>query len=197
MIYWYDTLESTNSYAREHLDCFDNLSVIAAKCQTKGRGQGDHSWTSEPGKNMTLTVVLRACVDFELEAKDAIIITHITTCAIRNFLSTFGIKTRIKWPNDIYVGEKKICGILIENILKGHYIQNSMIGIGINLNQSSFSKDLPNPISVKQLTGTEINLEEAVKKMEECFTSVFFKALTPQGRETLKQEFDKNVFFVR
>lgn len=195
MIYWFDTLDSTNSYAREHISGFDNLSVVAAKCQMKGRGQGDHSWTSDPGKNMTFTVILKPDGDFTIEAKDAILITHIATSAIRRFLRGYGIETAVKWPNDIYVGDRKICGILIENILKGKIVECSMIGVGINLNQDCFPPDLPNPVSVLQLTGKKHRIEDAVERIADCFSAAFAESGTPADRDSLKREFDNCVFF--
>jgi len=197
MIYWYDTLESTNNYAKEHIEDFDNLSVIVAKCQSKGRGQGDHSWLVEPGKNMTFTVIIKPDADFSLDAKNTILITHLTTRAIRRFLSGYGIKTRIKWPNDIYVEDKKICGILIENILKGHDVKVSMIGVGINLNQTIFPAELPNPVSVKQITGSESNLEQSISDIAACFAETYELAKTPQGRLDLKREFERDVFYLQ
>ena len=103
-IIWHKEIDSTNSEARRHLADIDNLSVIAAEFQTAGRGQGDHTWTSLRGENLTFTVVLKFDRGFLL-ARDALLITQVTTLALRRFLSSKGIESKIKWPNDIYVAD--------------------------------------------------------------------------------------------
>lgn len=91
-ILWHDCLSSTNTYAREHIQDLDNMSVVAALAQTGGRGQGEHTWESEPGRNLLIS--------------DAV------ACSVVQLLDEYGIKAWIKPPNDVWVGEKKICGIL-------------------------------------------------------------------------------------
>ena len=161
-IIWYDTLESTNSEARRHISDVDKMSVTAAVCQTAGRGQGDHSWTSDAGANLTFSVTLKPR---DLAARDALMLTQATTHAISRYLALKGITTRIKWPNDVYVGEHKICGILIENILSGKDIAASIIGIGLNVNQVSFPADLPNPISIAALTGRSYDIRAELESL--------------------------------
>ena len=161
-IRWLDKVDSTNNVARSMLQSCDNLSVFAAEEQTCGRGQGDHSWHSRKGENLTFSIVLKFQEMTALRAADALRITEVITTAISSYLRGLGIATRIKWPNDIYVDNSKICGILIENQFEGEMISSSIIGIGLNLNQTTFPEDLPNPVSVAMLTnesydpGTEL-----------------------------------------
>ena len=144
-IIWLDVAESSNDEARRAIDSLDNLSVVAVRCQTSGRGQGTHTWESAPGENLTFSVVLKEPGIFPNEQ---IAISQITALAVVRFLALHGIDAKIKLPNDIYVGDRKICGILIENTLCAGKIKWSIVGIGINVNQTTFPSSLPNPTSI-------------------------------------------------
>ena len=138
-IEWLDEIDSTNSELRRRIGALDNLSVIAARYQTAGRGQGTHTWLSPEDENLTFSVLLRFGKGglSPLPATEAVRITQMATLSIRSFLLSEGVESRIKWPNDIWVGDKKICGMLIENILDGKYVASSIVGIGVNLNQKA------------------------------------------------------------
>ena len=144
-IMWFKSLDSTNEEARRHISDIDNLSVLSALEQTDGRGQRGNTWTSNAGENLMFSIVLKSPV---LMAEDNFALNEIAALSVADFLSTYGIKAEIKWPNDIYVGEKKICGILIENSFRGKTISSSIIGIGLNINQRNFNVNLPNPTSM-------------------------------------------------
>jgi len=144
-IMWFKSLDSTNEEARRHISDIDNLSVLSALEQTDGRGQRGNIWTSNAGENLMFSIVLKSPV---LMAEDHFALNEIAALSVADFLSTYGIKAEIKWPNDIYVGEKKICGILIENSFRGKTISTSIIGIGLNINQRNFNVNLPNPTSM-------------------------------------------------
>lgn len=127
--------------------------VIVARNQTSGRGQRGNSWESEPGQNLTFSLLLRpenliASRQFELSMVVSIAIAE----AIGHFLPREN-RPEIKWPNDIYVGNKKICGILIQHSLKGPGIDRSVVGVGINVNQEVFLSDAPNPASIVHFNG--------------------------------------------
>ena len=191
MIFWFDRLDSTNNVAKRLSSHIDNMSVIAASCQFGGRGQGDHTWQSEPGANLTFSSVLKFGEEEVLAARDACTLTHIATWAVLRFLSDVGIEAKIKLPNDIYVDGRKICGILIENTLLGANVKESIIGIGLNLNQRSFPSDLPNPVSACQLTGKELDLDNSLRTLSGYITSAYIKANSLQGRKVLEEEFGK------
>ena len=144
-IIWLESVDSTNDEAKRHISDIDNLSVLSALEQTAGRGQRGNSWTSAPGENLMFSIVLKSPA---LMAEDHFALNEITALSVADFLSTYGIKAQIKWPNDIYVDEKKICGILIENSFRGKSISSSIIGIGLNINQRNFNVNLPNPTSM-------------------------------------------------
>ena len=193
-IIWLKLTDSTNDEARRRLDVLDNLSVVAARTQTSGRGQGDHTWTSEPGQNLTFTFVLKFPPCAPLAASEILRITQTVTHALREYLLSKGVAARIKWPNDIYVGDKKICGILIENILGGKQVAASMVGIGLNLNQSRFPADLPNPVSLRQVTGRRYDLREELVLLREELKKSASLLDSQEGRTELARYFDAYVF---
>ncbi len=193
-IIWLKLTDSTNDEARRRLDVLDNLSVVAARTQTSGRGQGDHTWTSEPGQNLTFTFVLKFPPCAPLAASEILRITQTVTHALREYLLSKGVAARIKWPNDIYVGDKKICGILIENILGGKQVAASMVGIGLNLNQLRFPADLPNPVSLRQLTGRRYDLREELVLLREELKKSASLLDSQEGRTELARYFDAYVF---
>lgn len=153
-IIWHESVDSTNKVCRRMLEAGEplaKLTIAAAKSQTAGRGQGDHLWHSASGENLTFSALIR--FGNRLAARDEQLINELVCPVICAFLSSEGIEARVKVPNDIYIGDRKICGILIENILDGPNVDWSIIGIGLNLNETDFPAGLPNPVSLRQLTG--------------------------------------------
>ena len=126
-IIWLETVDSTNSVLRKRIPDLDNLSIIAASEQTAGRGQGTHTWFASPGANLTFSILYRFEGDCALAVADVILVTQVTTLAIRDYLLRYGVEARIKWPNDIWVGDRKICGILIENTLENGSVRESVV----------------------------------------------------------------------
>ena len=145
-IIWLDRVDSTNEEAKRRISDIDNLSVLSALEQTSGRGQQGNSWSSNPGENLTFSIVLKS-LDLVRPAEQ-FLLTEIASLSVVEFLARHGINAKIKWPNDIYVGSKKICGMLIENSVRGEHISASIIGIGLNINQRNFDVKLPNPTSM-------------------------------------------------
>ena len=156
-IIWLDTVDSTQNEVQRQADTLDNLSVIAAIRQTSGRGQRGNRWHSPAGENLTFSVLLRPGEDGipELPAGRQFLISQVATLAVRGLLQEAGIPSSVKWPNDIYVGDRKICGMLVENALAGGRIRTSVIGIGVNVNQTVFDPELMNPTSMKKATGLD------------------------------------------
>ena len=166
-IIWMEAVDSTNKEVRRRLPELANLSVISAIRQTAGRGQGDHKWHSRPGENLTFTLLLRFADIGVLKARDEVRINQVVTASLLSFLGRYGIEARVKLPNDIYVGDRKICGMLIENILEGGNVSVSIIGIGLDVNQTDFPSDLPNPVSMAQLTGRTYDLKVLLEQLRE------------------------------
>ena len=168
-IFWHDSLDSTNSEALRHIRDIDNLSVIAAACQTSGRGQRGTSWLTEPGENLTFSLVLKF-PEGALPARSHMALTALATVAVKRFLLSKGIRAVIKWPNDIYAGDSKICGILIENGLEGDSIAYSVIGIGINVNQKRFSPAIVNPTSMSRIAGKDYDIRKCLEEICDIFS---------------------------
>ena len=156
MLLQLEETDSTNNYIKQLLSKqeIEECSVVIAEKQTSGRGQRGNSWESEPGKNLTFSIVL---YPHHIPASRQFALSQIISLGIIDILQKFGPGFSIKWPNDIYWNEKKLVGILIENELTGHTFNTAIVGIGINVNQEFFLSTAPNPISLKQITGKDID----------------------------------------
>lgn len=156
MILHLSEIDSTNSELRRRLtsEPLDDFSVITADYQSAGRGQVGNHWESQPNMNLLMSILLRP---LSLDVRMQYYLSMAVSSAIVRSINSFLPQTRvqIKWPNDIYVGDKKIAGILIENSLRGSFIADSIVGIGLNVNQTIFLSDAPNPISMKNITSTD------------------------------------------
>lgn len=190
-ILWTALAESTNKSIREQIDTCDNMSVIAAEEQTAGRGQGSHTWYSTRGLNLTFSILYKPV---DLTTDDMLLLTCATTLGIRDYLLGKGVEAGIKWPNDIWVNGKKICGILIENILDGKKISRSIIGIGFNLNETDWPDYLPNPVSLRQLTGEEYDTRAELEELMYKICRRFARLDSSDGRHVLQEEFEKYLF---
>ena len=164
--------DSTNLWLRSS----QGTVCIVAEYQTAGKGCGANSWESERGKNLTFSVLIHPT---EIHASRQFLISEIVSVALCETLETYlkssALKESlsIKWPNDIYYGDKKLCGILIENHLQGSTFKDSIIGIGINVNQEVFLSDAPNPVSLRQILGREINRETLLNEFLQRFKETF------------------------
>lgn len=137
--------------------------VLAVHEQSAGRGQRGNSWESEPGKNLTFSLMMRPC---GLRAADAYYLSMTVSVGIVKALRRIlGLEVLLKWPNDIYVNDKKLAGILIENSFMDSYVNQSVVGIGINVNQTDFMSDAPNPVSMAQLSGREYDLDSILHEV--------------------------------
>lgn len=161
-VHWVDTAGSTNSLVAEAAaGGAPHGLVIAARAQSAGRGQRGNSWESEPGRNLTFSCLIRperfdATRQFELSMLTAV---SVRDSLARLLPDSLAPRLRVKWPNDIYFDDLKICGILIECQLTGRELQSAIAGIGININQLRFVSDAPNPVSLAQIIGRETALE--------------------------------------
>lgn len=156
--------DSTNTYLSKIARESPHGTVVITTTQTAGRGQRGNSWEAEPGKNLTFSLLLKP---ENVAAHDQFYISEAVALGIADALRHYldGFPVSVKWPNDIYVGDRKICGILIENSLSGNTIGHSIAGIGINVNQREFKSDAPNPVSAVMLTGKELLLDEVLTEV--------------------------------
>ena len=154
MIYHLDTTASTNDDARD--EKYREGDVVWADFQTAGRGQRGHEWHSRKGKNLTFSVVLEPLF---VPIAEQFAVSEVVALALVDMLSDYGIEAKIKWTNDIYVGDRKLVGILIEHSLAPSTLRRTIVGVGINVNQTEFDSSLPNPVSMAQLLGRELDAE--------------------------------------
>jgi BirA family transcriptional regulator, biotin operon repressor / biotin---[acetyl-CoA-carboxylase] ligase len=133
-------------------------TLVITHHQTRGRGQRGNSWEAEPGKNLTFSLVLRPSF---LAVKDQFLLNVLISLSIVDYLKNFYADSLVKWPNDIIAGNKKICGILIENQVRGTTFDHVVAGIGLNINQQDFSLDTPT--SLRLLTGQEHDLQTVLE----------------------------------
>lgn len=155
----YDALDSTNEAALDLIKKEGNIAegtVLSTSFQKAGRGQRGNIWESEAEQNILLSIILKPKF---LQAKRQFILNQISSLAILDVLYQNNIDyATVKWPNDVYVEDQKIAGILIQNILKASSIEHAIIGIGFNINQVFFSDKIPNPTSFRNVTGRSIKL---------------------------------------
>lgn len=181
-----EQVDSTNSYVSLHAASLADMTMVIADAQTAGRGQRGNSWESEPGKNLTFTLLHRPK---GVLPREQFAISEATALAVADFLEENGFIATVKWPNDIYVGDRKIAGILIEHSLTGSAITDSRIGVGLNVNQQEFRSDAPNPVSMRQLTGHDYDISRTAARVGAHLERRLTMASTPEGRETLHAEF--------
>ena len=163
-----ETGDSTMNYAAARQAELEDMTMISLHDQQAGRGQRGNSWESEPGRNLTVTLFHTPEHNDDMTLPEAEFrISEATALAVRDTLAHYGLDARLKWPNDVYVGDRKISGILIEHTLAGNRIANSRIGIGLNVNQKDFHSDAPNPVSMLNLLGTESSLSEVLMTLSD------------------------------
>ncbi len=161
-----EEVNSTNTYLSDMYskgEITEN-TVVYARSQKKGRGMGSNKWESDDDRNALFSIILST----QVKADEIFKVSLATSIAIYEYLNSLGIFTSIKWPNDIYYQKKKLGGILIENKLDGNVVKNTIIGVGLNLNQESFPANLPNPISLKNITGNDYCIFDVVKGISEA-----------------------------
>lgn len=183
---------STNSYVKQLLlsEKLAEGTIIATHHQTAGRGQKGNSWESEKEKNLTFSIVLYPTF---IPIMEQFIISQVVSLAIKDTLSKYTENISIKWPNDIYYNNQKICGILIENVLSENGLANSIIGIGLNINQEKFVSDAPNPVSLKQVTHKQYNLHDILSDIQAKI--LFYYELIEQGKsDIITDSYKKNLF---
>ena len=160
--------ESTNLYAKA-IDTMDDLTLITTDHQTAGRGQRGNSWESEAGCNLLFSLIIKPST---IPAAQQFVISELISVSICDTLSQYTPDIRIKWPNDIYYRDHKLCGILIEHDIEGSCLARSIIGIGLNVNQTTFLSDAPNPISLCQVLGREVEREELLQSITTHFAEL-------------------------
>ena len=163
-----ETVTSTNDRLAELCQEKEikEFTTLMAEYQTSGKGQRGNSWESEPFKNLTFSLLLRP---EHIPANRQFLLSEIVSLATVDVLNRYATGFSIKWPNDIYWHDKKIAGILIENVLSGSTFSRAIIGMGLNINQKNFYSDAPNPVSLYQITGRTYKIEKILDEFTEAF----------------------------
>jgi BirA family biotin operon repressor/biotin-[acetyl-CoA-carboxylase] ligase len=193
-----EQLGSTNAYARGLLQNSDagEGTLVWAREQYAGRGQGDNQWFSERGSSLTFSVILRP--SFLLPGLQ-FMLNKVVTIAVLKTIRNFTAREQnacIKWPNDIYAGNGKLAGILIEHNIVSDHIQGSIVGVGINLNQEKFPAALPNPVSLKQITGNDFDARDVLELY--CGNlDLDYARLEMNGYDGIDSEYDACLFGFR
>ena len=157
-----ESVDSTNNYTRAHVEELPAESVVVAESQTEGRGQGSNHWHSTAGKNLTFSVLLKPK---GVRANRQFVYSKAIALAVADALDDYCEGISVKWPNDVYQGDRKISGTLIECGITGESLRYVVIGTGVNINETSFPEDIPNPVSLCQIVGKEVDCEEVLQKI--------------------------------
>lgn len=189
-----DVVDSTNNYASKLVANKKALegTVVIAYFQGEGKGQRGNVWVSEPGKNLTFSLVINPK---KVAPGEAFVISKVVSLAICNYLETILAEdVFIKWPNDIYVGQKKICGILIENQFKGKNFESSIVGIGLNVNQSNF-QNLQQVTSLLLELKKELELKAVLGNLLKSIELVYLR-FQREGISAIHEEYLTNLLFI-
>lgn len=188
MIYRFDTLGSSNDEACKPQ--YVEGDIILAQRQTAGRGQRGHTWESREGENLTFSLLLEPLF---LSPSEQFLISECVALGVCDALLHYGIEAQIKWTNDIYIGDRKLAGILIEHKLQGSALARTVAGIGLNVNQKAFSDDLPNPISMAQATGREFDREEVLQTVTTSLMARY-EQLREGGAKELQADYHQRLY---
>lgn len=172
-ILFFEILPSTNTYAANLLRSKEvpEGTIIRTMFQSSGRGQMGNGWESESGKNLLISIIL---YPLTTSVSDQFLISMAISLGISDFLDKKLSGCKIKWPNDIYVKNDKIAGLLIENSVIDNSIISSIAGIGLNINQRRFLSDAPNPISMSMITGKEYNIDLCLEELSEALDKRYY-----------------------
>jgi BirA family biotin operon repressor/biotin-[acetyl-CoA-carboxylase] ligase len=183
---------STNEVAGEMLKNgpFEEGIIIITDHQTAGKGQRGNTWETEPNQNLTFSLILKP---FFLPAQQQFDLNIAISLGIHDFLKKLQSGFLIKWPNDIYYNNQKLGGVLIQNTLKENKIENSIIGIGLNVNQAEFN--LPKATSLRSIVKKEFNLEQTLEDLCHCIEWRYIQLKKGQIAQ-LKAEYESNLYAI-
>ena len=186
-------VDSSNNYAMRQVQAHlaEHGITWFVRHQTAGKGQRGKSWQAEPGNNIIISTVVTPTPNLY---GNQFLLSMMAALACRDFFASYAMDyTKIKWPNDLYWKDRKAGGILIENLLNGSTWKNAVIGIGININQTLFSQDLINPVSLKQITGKTYNVVDLAKELCACLERRW-QQLQSDSANTLLEEYENNLY---
>jgi BirA family transcriptional regulator, biotin operon repressor / biotin---[acetyl-CoA-carboxylase] ligase len=161
---FFENLPSTNLHAVQLMKNKDvsEGTIIYTNYQLAGRGQMENKWESMDGKNLLISIILFPSM---IIPSDQFVLSMAISLGVCDFLKRYIKVSKIKWPNDIYVNNDKIAGLLIENSIMGDLIENTIAGIGLNINQDKFLSNAPNPVSLRMITGKDHELNTCLNQL--------------------------------
>lgn len=163
--------DSTNTYLRQHASQMEAwMTVVTAEYQTAGRGQGVHTWESNRSENLLFSVLTHPVM---VPVRSQFLLSEAGALAQKEVLDGYTDGITLKWPNDIYWNDRKLSGTLIETSIGGGHIKNCVFGIGLNVNQKTFESDAPNPVSLAQILGHDIEREQLFKQIVAAFEKYY------------------------
>ena len=191
-IIYIEKTDSTSTYLKTLSHCrnLDEGTVVTTNFQTLGRGQQGSIWESTEGENLLFSIIFYPKM---VEIGSQFIISQAISLAIQKILSNYTDDIQIKWPNDIYQKESKICGILIENILSEKIIEQSIVGIGININQTIFLSNAPNPISLKKITQNNYDLKTLLREFIDEI-SIYYQRIKDGDFDLIRTEYVESLY---
>ena len=190
-IHWFDTVDSTNTRLMAERDSLPDRNVYAALYQTAGRGQKGNRWESRAGENLTFSILFKPEA---LPAADQFILSQIVALGLTDYLAEKGLAATIKWPNDIYTGDRKICGTLIEPVLAEGRVSAAVAGIGLNINQVQFDPTLPNPTSLACETGRQFDIREELPVLFGHIFGRYDRISSPYARNGYDAEYMEHLY---
>ena len=196
LIIHFESIDSTNTFAAQELqrERLVEGTVIRASHQSKGRGYAGNEWESEAEENLLISVILYP--NFLLP-KNQFFLNQIAALAIVDTLEPLIEKSevKIKWPNDVFIGDKKVAGILIENSVQGNSIQHSIVGMGINVNQEKFDSSLKHATSIFLESGVKNNIDEVMTNLFSHLEKRYLQ-LKLQRLEIIEKDYMKKLYRV-
>ncbi len=191
-IIYFDSLPSTNTHALQILKNKKPCegTILRAGFQSGGRGQTGNKWESEAGKNLLISIIL---YPESINPSDQFMISMAISLGICDLLDKYIPGSKIKWPNDIYVNNDKIAGILIESSIMGNSIENCIAGIGLNVNQSHFLSNAPNPVSLCQIAGKEYDLTDILNDLSSSL-DLRYKMIIAEDYKQVREQYIAKLF---
>lgn len=166
-----EEIDSTNRYLKNYREEGDEEMIVAvADYQAAGKGQGTHTWESEKGKNLLFSIKV---YPHWIPVRRQFVLSMAGALAVKDALDSYVENITLKWPNDVYWTDQKISGTLIENTIDSKGIKSCVFGIGLNVNQLVFHSDAPNPVSLAQILGHEVDRDEVLKKILDGFEKYY------------------------
>lgn len=162
--------DSTNNYFLSHPQDEHRMMLAVAEHQSAGRGQGGNHWESEEGKNLLFSVLIHPRM---VPIRQQFLLSMMGGIALKMVLSKYADHISLKWPNDIYWNDCKISGTLIETTISGGHIENCILGVGLNVNQTQWTSDAPNPISLAQILGAPQDREQLLEEIIKAFSNTY------------------------